>query len=725
MNISLLRNRMLRTAAAACALALLPACAGAVASASYSHYLKALLLEREGNFGAALEEYKNTIALDPNAKYVYQNAIKIALRIGKVDEAMEWSQYLVKAEPQKAENWTLLGGICWAKGDLVKAAEAYDKALSLDAADRNALYQYANMVGPSNPQKAVELFKKYAAAVPEESGETYYQIGLIYMDLNKPKDALEYFRNSIKKAPSLVPARYALAHLYEVQNDTTSALGAYLDAEALDPKNAALAARVGEIYISGGKEAEAETYFAKTLQIDKNNASANFWMSLIAERRKDFASALRYIQDSAAYENDPALWLRASYYLTQTGKYKDAVKLLEAGYKKWPANHELGYFLAMGLDDIGSTSRGADVLEDILAAKPDHPDARMQYATMLEKLGRIDQAERQFRILLEKSPNDPVILNYLGYSLADRGLKLDEAFQLISRAVELAPDNGAYLDSLGWVYFKQGKTEQALDNLKKAVRLTVDDETVWEHLGEAYAAAGKKESAWSALKMSQAMKPQWETPAAKIKPIEKAMESGRLAELTLAHLANVHSGYNTFNAMGKVTARAMGRELSFDAILHFRKPDEFNIDLMGPMFTPVCKMKMVIDLNGAKSASVECGDNESTGGIAELAQQVSWVMWGYFSGELLKAPAKWDFEDSSRKAIEFPDRTLNLNQGSSRLASVEFKEQPGLTLLLSDWSRFKGRLIPQTMVFETKNLTLTFRFSKWNGLLDKDTVPIP
>lgn len=725
MNIFKGSAKIFQLAAVACALALLPARAGAVASASYSHYLKALLLEREGNFGAALEEYKNTIALDPNAKYVYQNAIKIALRVGKVDEAMEWAQYLVKAEPQKAENWTLFGSISWAKGDIPKAAEAYEKAIALDATEKNALYQYANMVGPSNPQKAVELFKKYAAAVPEEAGETYYQIGLIYFDLNKPKEALEYLKNSVKKAPSLVPARYALAHVYEVQNDTTSALATYLDAEGLDPKNAALTARVGEIYMAGNKEAEAETYFTKTLQIDKNNAGANFWMSLIAERRRDFASALRYIQDSAAYENDPTLWLRASYYLTQTGKYKDAIKLLEAGSKKWPANYEMGYFLAMGLDDTGDTARGVDLLKGILAAKPDYPDARMQYASMLEKLGRMEEAEQQFRALLDKSPNDPVILNYLGYSLADRGLKLDEAFKLISRAVELAPDNGAYLDSLGWVYFKQGKNAEALEQLKKAVRLTVDDETVWEHLGEAYLAADNNEGAWAALKMAQAMKPQWEVPAAKLKPVEKALSQERLGALTLAHLANVHAGYNTFNAMGKVTARAMGKELSFDAILHFRKPDEFNVDLMGPMFTPVCKMKMVIDLNGAKSTSVECGDNDATGGIADLAQQVSWVLWGYYSGELLKAPARWNAEEYSRKAIEFPDRTLNLTAGSSRLASIEFKEQPGLTVNFADWSRFKGRLIPQTLVFETKNLTLTFRFTKWNGVLEKDTVPIP
>ena len=92
-------------------------------------------------------------------------------------------------------------------------------------------------------------------------------------------------------------------------------------------------------------------------------------------------------------------------------------------------------------------------------------------------------------------------MNYLGYMLADRNVRLDEAYQLIQKAVDLEPDNGAYLDSLGWVYFRQGKLTEAEQFLVKAVDLTGQDPTVHDHLGDVYMKLGKTKEAiaqWTA-----------------------------------------------------------------------------------------------------------------------------------------------------------------------------------------------------------------------------------
>ena len=92
-------------------------------------------------------------------------------------------------------------------------------------------------------------------------------------------------------------------------------------------------------------------------------------------------------------------------------------------------------------------------------------------------------------------PNNSMTLNYLGYMLADRNVHLEEALNLIKRAVELDPQNGAYLDSLGWVYFRLGHYDQAEEYLRRAADKTPNDATIQDHLGELYARTGKLKTA--------------------------------------------------------------------------------------------------------------------------------------------------------------------------------------------------------------------------------------
>src|SRR5207302_6498624 len=112
-------------------------------------------------------------------------------------------------------------------------------------------------------------------------------------------------------------------------------------------------------------------------------------------------------------------------------------------------------------------------------------------AASLERQKKYEQAEEVFRKILVTNPNNPAVLNYLGYMFADRGTRLDEALTLIKKAVDMDPANGAYLDSLGWAYFKLGKYDMAEENLVKAAQRTKSDPTVQDHLGDLYQKTGR------------------------------------------------------------------------------------------------------------------------------------------------------------------------------------------------------------------------------------------
>jgi len=106
--------------------------------------------------------------------------------------------------------------------------------------------------------------------------------------------------------------------------------------------------------------------------------------------------------------------------------------------------------------------------------------------TLYEKQKKYDDAEKAFRKALAIEKDDPAVLNYLGYMFADRGIHLDEAEAMVQKAVQTDPTNGAYLDSLGWVYYKQNRFDRAEEYLKKAVIFVNSDSSIHDHLGDLY-----------------------------------------------------------------------------------------------------------------------------------------------------------------------------------------------------------------------------------------------
>jgi tetratricopeptide (TPR) repeat protein len=114
---------------------------------------------------------------------------------------------------------------------------------------------------------------------------------------------------------------------------------------------------------------------------------------------------------------------------------------------------------------------------------------------MLERQKKFEPAETEFRKVIALNPSNASALNYLGYMFADRNIKLDEANRMIQHALELEPGNGAYLDSLGWVYYRLGKLEQAEGLFVQALEKIGTDPTVHDHLGDVYFKLGKTKDA--------------------------------------------------------------------------------------------------------------------------------------------------------------------------------------------------------------------------------------
>ena len=204
---------------------------------------------------------------------------------------------------------------------------------------------------------------------------------------------------------------------------------------------------------------------------------------LIARDAEDFAYGLARARAAAASDKDNAEWNASiAEFQYRSGDRKTAAETLD----RLAASGETERTLAAAdayarLKDYDGASR---VAKDAVKRFPESAEAQFRLGSSLERGGSYANAEKVFLDLLQMRPNDAAAQNYLGYMWADRGEHLEKAHELLEKAVGREPRNGAYLDSLGWVYFRMGKLEAAQANLVEAHRREPDDPTIEEHLGD-------------------------------------------------------------------------------------------------------------------------------------------------------------------------------------------------------------------------------------------------
>ena len=181
--------------------------------------------------------------------------------------------------------------------------------------------------------------------------------------------------------------------------------------------------------------------------------------------------------------------------------------------------------------NFSEMSKVLDAIEKLSSSDEDKGTVYFMRGAMYERMKNYDAAETEFRKALALDPDNASVLNYLGYMLADRNVRLEEAHKMISRALELDPYNGAYLDSLGWVYFRMGKLDEAETNLRLSLQRVSGDPTVRDHLGDVLAKRDKLKEAiaeWQAsLKAWEASSPAEKDPA-EVAKVTKKLEDAKV-----------------------------------------------------------------------------------------------------------------------------------------------------------------------------------------------------
>jgi tetratricopeptide (TPR) repeat protein len=304
--------------------------------------------------------------------------------------------------------------------------------------------------------------------------DTIYTLGLLAYQANKPKDSEAYFKHFIELTAG-PKAKAAPAPQADDDDDSDTASEAPAEPPARGPDRAYL------------------------------------YLAQIAEDQKDYPRALDWLGKVGDGPQFAMAHIRRALILAHQGKLDVARTELHALPSGTPAQQtEITLAEAQMLRDADQSQAAFDLLAGAVEKTPNNPDLLYDYGMTAEKLNRIDVLENAMRSVMKVRPDNAQAYNALGYTLADRNERLDEAKALIDKANALAPDDASILDSLGWVEYRLGNNSDALVNLQKAYKLR-DDAEIAVHLGEVLWVSGKPAEAEKAWADAKAKEPTNET----------------------------------------------------------------------------------------------------------------------------------------------------------------------------------------------------------------------
>ena len=496
----------------------------------------AALLTRQDEFPQAIDILKDAVKANPKAAEPYlQLAFIYAKYLKKTDQGVDYVNRAIALDPTNIDAYERLYEIYMAAGDEKKSRQALERATRVPSADpafwtRLGKLYAAIVFKPEVEANAADvaqvndLFKK-AAEFAHDDPVVLKEVADHYASSQQIQEAIPLYLRVLELQPDDVNAREKLATGFILTNQRTKAIEMLEEMIKEHPEKYQsydLLAQVlddqGRAWQRENKLAEAKSAFTR--------AAANYEQSLLVSPNH----AITYIR-------------LAELLLGAVKEPERAVKILTEARRRFPETAEMAYYLGIALREAKHIQEAVTTFEEALhEAELDSgqiANARFyfDYGATAERAGLYDKAADLFKKAISLDPtNAAEACNYLAYMWAEQNMHLEEAVEMIRRAVQADPQNGAYLDTLGWLEYRQGKYEQALSDLLRAAQsMPHDDAVVFDHLGDTYLKLNRLPEALEAWQKGQALDPKNKNLADKIEQTKRKISKGESAQGSPIH----------------------------------------------------------------------------------------------------------------------------------------------------------------------------------------------
>ncbi|MBK7858376.1 MAG: tetratricopeptide repeat protein [Archangiaceae bacterium] len=442
---------------------------------------------------------KSAIRLKPRDPDAYLVLTQLWLDQGKPDEAVKVVEELSTALPGEPVGYKRLGMALAERNDNARAEKLLAKAVERDPGD----------------------------------AEAWITLGQIFETTSRLPKAEDAYVKALERDPENRDVLLAAGRL-ALRQDATQRARAYFEQLLSFSKDPELAVKVAFSYLAM-RQMGAAVEVLDNARVTASEPRLHFYAGLVHERMHSWQKAADAYGAVTADAGDlfHESRLHRANCLSSLGKHQAALDLYKKGLEDRPDYQPLLPAYARGLERANQAKEAELVLARALADKPTPEsfealaglyerqgrladaislltdalrkrprDELLLYAlgAVYERKGEVQKSLEKMRAVLDVNPDNANAMNFIGYTLADRGLDFDEAEKLLTRALELKPDTAAYLDSLGWVFFKKGDTGKAIDTLERATEVSPGEPTIEEHLGDAYARGSRPSDAMARYK---------------------------------------------------------------------------------------------------------------------------------------------------------------------------------------------------------------------------------
>ncbi len=414
----------------------------------------------------ALEVYKNLLKITGPEWNVLLKIAELNERLGKINETIKTVEELLKLNPSDLNLQKILIDAYNKHGDFDKSFAMLEDALRLFPDDLRLIELKANaLVYSGRWKEAADEYRKLIVE-PEMPFASKVRIGGLFIAQAMKDSAVIPVAKELLQVIDQDSSDWQIkAYLGEIaiqQNDDSSAVKYFREASRLAQWNAEVWVRLGGLLFDQAKYEEA----AEELQKVAKNFPHHFGINLIL-----------------------------GLSLAQTGKHKQALPFLERAVKLQSDDLNANLAIAFTYNQLKESDKAIKHLNKVLSVDPENVQALGTLGLIYDSQKKYAECDSVYRKALEIDSSNTLIQNNYAYSLAERGIKLDEALKLAKSAVSKEPYNSSYLDTIGWIYFKLGDYEKAEKYVKKALELDENNATLLDHLGDIYEKMNNKDKA--------------------------------------------------------------------------------------------------------------------------------------------------------------------------------------------------------------------------------------
>lgn len=513
---------------------------GEARSKAMAHYAMALQLESAGKMREALMHYREVIHADPTNAELVAHTAEIAMNYGSVDEALALLKESIDRNPQSAQpRLNLASFLSTYFGDdpkrAAEASEAIKEALTQFPHDAE-VYRIAVMLHltANQREKAIEVMKNGRQQKVERPdfwlalgrvAQEVWPLGQAELKERHRAEVNPFFEKAQQVAgttPAADAVKLQVAQFYLLTNQLPDATR-ICETLAARPGNTQAKKMLYRLYEAAGQDEKAYSTLDALVKETPGDPEQRKLLAALCEQRKDFSGAASHletaIQTGGGDEDD---YKALCQLLVRSDQMDRLIQVSQRGTRLFPDQIEFRVFAGVGHRMQKQWEKAiahfAEADKQAQATAPEQLNYRFyfQYGVTLERAARFDEAAKQFQRSIDVTPKESApeaanTMNYLGYMWLEQNRNLDKAEELIRRANEIEPGNGAFIDSLGWLFFKKGDYKAALTELLRAREMIVDlqpeDAEIVDHIGQTYLKLGDKAKGIEQLRIANGLDP--------------------------------------------------------------------------------------------------------------------------------------------------------------------------------------------------------------------------